>query len=74
MIRLVEFVQLHKDVPSGRFVVQRESMIFILLILLQVNQLLLIDSDGKSYPDKNSLNVPESFASQPLNFFKKCDA
>lgn len=49
-------------------------MIFILLILLQVIKLLLVDSDGGSYPENNSLNIPESFASTPLNFFKKCDA
>lgn len=60
--------------PSGRFVVQRESMVFILLILLQVKQLLLVDSDGESYPENNSLNIPESFPSKPLSFFKKCDA
>lgn len=74
MIRLVKFVQLHKDVPCGRVVVQRESMIFILLIVVQVNQLLLVDNDGRSYPENNSLNVPESFASKTVNFFKKCDA
>lgn len=49
------------------------KMIFILLILLQVNQLLLVDSDGENYPE-NSLSIPENFASKPLNFFKKCDA
>lgn len=46
-------------------------MIIILLILLQVNQLLLVDSDGKSHPERNPLNIPESFASKSLNFFKK---
>lgn len=49
------------------------KFIFILLILLQVNQLLLVDSDGESYPE-NNLNIPENFASKLLNFFKKCDA
>lgn len=74
MIRLAKFVQLHKDVPCGRFVVQRESMGFILLILLQVNQLLSVDNDGKSYPENNSLNVPDSFASKAVNFLGKRDA
>lgn len=48
-------------------------MIFILLTLLPVNQLFFVDSGGESHLENNSLNIPESFASKSLNFFKKCD-